>query len=167
MNELAVSDTGPPLHLTRIGQETHLALFRSVIITGQVEAELAAWNALDAVVAALPGRLRVEAVSPSEIDAARRSLQRFKLHEPDLSVAALAASTQPDLVLTDELELRKALEARGHLVVGSVGILVRAFKVGRLSRVGLGAALDDLLDGSGLYLSKAFRVHVSKLLGNL
>jgi predicted nucleic acid-binding protein len=138
-----------------------------VTITGQVEEELAARKALDAVVAALPGRLRVEAVSPSEIDATRRSLQRFKLHEPDLSVAALAASTRPDLVLTDDLELRKALEARGHLVVGSVGILVRAFKEARLSRAGLEAALDALLDGSGLYLSKAFRLHVSKLLGNL
>ena len=167
MADTAVADTGPPLHLVEIGQERTLALFEWVAISEQVKNELARADVYEAVASALGDRMRVERVSPRELDAQRALLSTFALHPADLSVAALAARLSPDVVLTDDLNLRKGLEAQGRTAVGSVGILVRAFKMGRLTKPELQAHLDRLFDGSSLYLSKGLRVHVRRLLDNL
>jgi hypothetical protein len=45
-----------------------------------------------------------------------------------------------------------------------VGVLIRAFKAGRFTKAELHAHLDQLFDGSTLYLSKGFRARVRKLL---
>ncbi len=94
-------------------------------------------------------------------------LSAFRLQEADLQVAALAELRKPSAVLTDDLELRRALEQRGHLVVGSIGVLIRAYKNGPLTRVAFEKALIRLLDDSSLYLSRAFRQHVLRLLDQL
>jgi predicted nucleic acid-binding protein len=167
VNETAVTDAGPPLHLSEIGQEVALTVFEWVTISPQVKQELMRAGVFDRVAAVLGDRLRVERVSPSELDAQRAVLSRFSVHPADLSVAALAARLSPDVVLTDDLNLRKGLEAQRRRMVGSVGILVRAFKVGRFTKRELLAHLDRLFDGSTLYLSKAFRAHVRRLLDNL
>jgi len=167
VNETAVSNTGPPLHLAEIGQESQLSLFAQVSISEQVQEELARHGAFDDVAVALSNSLRVETVTEPELDAQRAALSAFKVHQADLSVAALAARLSPDVVLTDDLELRKGLEAQGHTVVGSVGVLIRAFKAGRFTKVELQTYLDQLFDGSTLYLSKGFRAHVRKLLDSL
>jgi predicted nucleic acid-binding protein len=167
VNETAVADTGPLLHLAEIGQESQLTMFGLVTISDQVKVELKRRGVFDRI-AAIPGdHLMVESVTQSELDAQRVALSRFKVHQADLSVAALAARLTPEVVLTDDLELRRGLEARGHSVVGSVGVLVRAFEAGRLAKAELQAYLDQLFDGSTLYLSKGFRIYVRKLLDSL
>ena len=68
----------------------------------------------------------VEAVGPRAI------------HSADAQVLALARAQGPRapvaLVLTDDLALRRRLEAEGAVVVGSVGVLVRAYRSGLLRR---------------------------------
>ncbi len=167
MNETAVSNTGPPFHLAEIGQECQLTLFRRVNISDQVRVELVQRGIFDRIVAALGNCLIVENVSQTELDLQRVVLSGFKIHQADLSVAALAARVSPEVVLTDDLELRKGLEKQGHTVVGSVGVMVRAFKAGRFTKVELQSCLDQLFDGSTLYLSKGFRIHIRKLLDSL
>lgn len=167
MSDTIISNTGPPFHLTEIGQEGLLSLFERVIISEQVQTELTRHGVFDLVVAVLGDRLMVERVAQIELDSQQAVLSRFKVHLVDLSVAALAARMSPDAVLTDDLELRKGLEMRGHTVVGSVGVLIRAFKAGRFTKAELHAYLDRLFDGSTLYLSKGFRAHVRKLLDSL
>jgi predicted nucleic acid-binding protein len=165
--ETAVADTGPPLHLAQIEQESQLTVFVRSSISEQVREELARRGVFDRIAAALGDRLVVESVTLSEIDAQRETLSSFRLHQTDLSVAALAVRCAPEVVLTDDLELRRGLEAHGHTVVGSVGVLVRAFKAGRYTKAALYAHLDRLFDGSTLYLSKGFRTHVRNLLDRL
>lgn len=67
-------------------------------------------------------------------------------------------------ILTDDMELRKALESRGHEAVGSIGVAVRAYKVGKLTREGLEDLIDDLFSRSSLHLSKGFRQFVRDML---
>lgn len=167
MNETVVADTGPPLHLAEIGQESQLTIFGLVIISKQIKAELKRRGVFDRVRAALGDRLVVESVTQQELDAQRVALSNFKVHQADLSVAVLAARLTPEVVLTDDLELRRGLEARGYLVVGSVGVLIRAFKAGHLTKAELQAYLDQLFDGSTLYLSKGLRTYIYKLLDGL
>jgi len=167
VNETAVADTGPLLHLVEIGQESQLNIFGQVIISKHIEAELKRRAVFDRVAAILDDHLAIESVTQSELDAQRMALSRFKIHQADLSVAALAMFLMPDVVLTDDLELRKGLELQGCLVVGSVGILVRAFKADRLTKGELQTCFERLFDDSSLYLSKGFRTHVHNLLASL
>jgi hypothetical protein len=48
--------------------------------------------------------------------------------------------------------------------VGSIGILIRCFKLGRFGKTELEAMLDKLFTGSTLYLSKAFKVRVRAMI---
>ncbi len=74
---------------------------------------------------------------------------------------------KPNFVLTDDLQLRKALETQGHKVVGSVGVVVRAFTFGIIDKAELQTIIDELLDGSSLYTSRSFRRHVYDILNDI
>ena len=132
-----------------------------------VEAELKKKGVLPQVKKTLGKKLRVEGVTGNAVAEAARRLSAFRPQEADLQVAAVAAVSSPSAVLTDDLELRKALEQSGHLVVGSIGILIRAYSDGKLTRVALEKGLSQILDDSSLYLSRAFRRHVLSLLDHL
>ena len=165
--ESAVSDTGPPLHLSEIRQESLLNLFKSVTIPEDVKIELIRHGVFDMIARILNDRLFIEDAKQSELDKQYRLMKDFRVHKADLCVAVLAARLLPDMVLTDDLELRKGLEVQSFTVVGSVGILVRAFKTGRLKKDELQDCFDRLFDGSTLYLSKGFVVYVRKLLDSI
>lgn len=167
MNETAVADTGPLLHLAEIGQESQLTIFALVTISRQIKTELEQHGVFDRVAAAVGDCLMVESVLQSELDSQQVELSGFKVHQADLSVAVLAKQLAPEVVLTDDLELRKGLEAQGYSVVGSVGILVRAFKAGHVEKTELRACFDQLFNGSSLYLSKGFRAYICKILDSL
>lgn len=164
MTETAVADTGPFVHLCEIGRESLLRIFDSVRIPMHVEQEIARLGLTNRVISVLNDRLIVEDVSNSELSALRGPLHAFRLHPADLSVVAVAARTQASTVLADDLQLRKALEHRGHRVVGSVGILVRARHEDLISDKDFHESLDHLLNGSTLYLSKAFRTYILDLI---
>lgn len=167
MPDICVSDTGPILHLLEIGAVRHVECFDVIIISSQVRTELQRHAALQAAATSLTDRVRAQRVSSSEIEAQRLRLRGFRLHTADLSTAALAERLRPDVVLTDDLRLRKALESLSHKVVGSIGILVRAFGSGSVSKAELESSLDALLDGSSLYTSKAFRARIGEMLKSL
>lgn len=167
MIEPFVSNTGPLLHLSEIAIEKSLIVFDQLIISEQVKSELMQYNVFSKVEAILGNSLVIEVVTGTELGAQMAALSRFKLHQADLSVVVLAERFSPQLVLTDDLELRKCLEAQGHLAVGSVGILIRAFESGLLTQGELQLSLNNLFDGSTLYYSKGLRAYIQKLLDDL
>jgi predicted nucleic acid-binding protein len=160
--EIAVADTGPLLHLAEIGETGQLCIFDAVLVTEQVRGELIRLDIDTRVVQDFSDLLQVHSVSQNEMQTQTKTFSRFRLHRTDLSVVALAIRVRPNVVLTDDLQLRRALESQGFTAVGSIGILFRALKTGRLSKKDTAAKLDQLLDDSSLYTSKAFRVAVRK-----
>jgi len=167
MNESAVADTGPILHLTKIGQESHFTIFSKIFISEQIKSELEEYNIFNKIKAVMGNSIIIERVSRQEIDEQNRILSGFKIHQSDLSVAVLAQRILPEVVLIDELELRRSLEAQGYTVVGSLGILFRAFKYGRLTKSELRVSIDQLFNDDTIYLSKGLRSHVYKMLDEL
>jgi predicted nucleic acid-binding protein len=167
MNESAVADTGPFLHLVGIDHESHFCIFRKVYISEQIKSELENYNVFDKMTKILGNSIVIERVYRQEINEQKRILSGFKIHQSDLSVAVLARKLLPEIVLTDDLELRKGLETQGHMVVGSIGILIRAFKQGRLTKSELSICFDKLFNDESIYLSKGLRNYVYKLLDNL
>jgi predicted nucleic acid-binding protein len=163
-----IADTGPILHLHEIGRLSALATVSPLILPPLVWAELKARSIgqphfdLDHVEVAL-----VPVAEP----AWRVILDREDppgLQPADAQVYALAADRSFQcLILTDDLALRRGLESRGAIVVGSVGLLVRAHASGKLTRAELESAFDSLFRDSTLHLSRAFRVYLRKLLDDL
>ena len=138
----AISDTGPILHLAEIGALSVLTIFRKVLVSDLVNGELLSHGIDLAVERQRWAELTFEAkvVGPERVSELLRELVAFRLHRADASIIALADDLRIGPILTDDMELRKALESRGHEVVGSIGVAVRAYKVGKLTK----EALEDL-----------------------
>ncbi|MBI2299789.1 MAG: hypothetical protein HYU66_12755 [Armatimonadetes bacterium] len=155
-----MTDTGPLLHLAEIARLPVLASFEPLTMPTEVHNELGRLGAAPLLAASLAVAPTVATVSAAEIAAQVQALAGYRLSAADLAVAALVERCRPCILLTDDLELRRATAAHGQPAVGSVGLLFRAFGDNRLDRDGLESAIDDLLNRSTLYLSRPFRLWV-------
>jgi predicted nucleic acid-binding protein len=136
----AVADTGPLHYLVLAGHIQILTdLFSEVAIPHAVQGELAHPGAPVAVrdwIAAPPTWLSVNSAAPdvlAQVDAVLDPGERAAL--------ALAMERQPDLVLMDDHAGVAAAHARGFVVTGTLGLLVRA---ARRDLLDLPAAMDAL-----------------------
>jgi len=162
----AISDTGPILHLAEIGALSVLTIFKKVLVSNLVNEELLSHGVDLAVEGQRWAELAFETkvIGQERVTELLQELAAFKLHRADASVIALADDLRIKPILTDDMELRKALESRGHEAVGSIGVAIRAYKVGKLTRGALEDVIDDLFSRSSLHLSKGFRQFVRGML---
>jgi predicted nucleic acid-binding protein len=159
-----ISDTGPILHLHEIGRLRTLATVSPLVFPSRVWEELR-HRGLDE--ATFQSSDLLFKLSPA-IQNLASSPETLRLQPADTEVFLLARERNFEpLVLTDDLALRRLLESRGAIVAGSVGILIRAYAVGALSREELKRSSEALLEESSLHLSRAFRAYVRKLVGDL
>lgn len=164
----AIADTGPALHLHEIGCLKALSIFDNLVMPNLVAEELRAYG-LD------PTQLGVKGLSTTITTVQRKEWgpligagDQPPIHPADAQVFVLAQASQFQIpVLTDDLALRRRPENQQATVVGSVGILVRAYTTGHLNRGELESAIDTLVTESTLYMSPAFRTYVRHLVANL
>jgi len=98
----------------------------------------------------------------------RQKLGQPLIHLTDAAVFILAQNANFSLpVLTDDLALRRQLEARDTLVIGSIGLLIRAYHQQLIDKTDIKSAIDSLFNESSLHLSQAFRLYVQQLLNEL
>jgi predicted nucleic acid-binding protein len=163
----AITDTGPPLHLNQIGYIRLLGIFETIVLTGQVREELQEFSTWYSFKQEEAIRSQEETVNDDEITNEKNRWKDHRLQMADLSVLFLVHRIVNALTLTDDLELRRAIESLGRVVVGSVGVLIRGYKMQRLNRDELHNCVDLIFNDSSLYLSRAFRVRVLKLIEEL
>lgn len=158
----AITDTGPVLHLSQTGYIYLLKIFETLIISSYVQKELnehGVWQRLS------NEHINVvkEDVSENEVIEERGNWEKSKLHKTDISVLVLVRRIVDALSLTDDLELRRAIESLGREVIGSVGVLFRGYHEKMFDKEALRNAVTMLFDDSSLYLSSAFRLRILKL----
>ena len=163
----SVADSGPPIHLNQIRRLDLLALLAPLNVSTQVRSELAqtgVWTALRKV-----RRLDVRRhpIANRSIETERRRWAAPQLSAADLSVLVLARRISRANVLTDDLRLRHCVHALGRRAIGSVGVLVRAYRLKKISSFQLRRAISELFDDSSLYLSLVFREKVLSLIKEL
>lgn len=167
MTDEAISDTGPILHLNEIGKLDSLNIFERLYVTGLVANELNSYG-IDVLKLDLK-----TSVSLVDVDNEKQFQEISKLitkpiHPADTEVFILARDKNYSIpVLTDDLTLRRQLEKQGALVIGTIGILVKAYHNGLLNREDLEGAINSLFEESTLYISRAFRSYIQKLLADL
>ena len=153
----AVSDTGPLIHLDEIGHLDLLAdTFTHIYIPEQVIREIA--NAtVHTFICKNSEIISTEQISEQSLFSAKEKFSGFRLHLADLAVVTMLCKYERAIGVTDDMELRKTIESAGRTVVGTVGVLFRAYKQGTLGEKDLRNLVDLLFNDSSLYLSCAFK----------
>ncbi len=160
----AVSNAGPLIHLHEIGRLELLSVFEAVFITPQVWAEVTAAGRVDEQGLRRLPNLQVESVEEAKVNALREQLASFDLHEGELSALCLCQQLNISPFLTDDGDARNAAKSLGLEPHGTVGVLVYAHRVNRLSLEEAKKALQDLLEKSTLFLLPAIVEQVIVLL---
>ena len=145
---LAVCDAGPLIHLGEIDHAHLLEQFHPLVVPARVRQEAASFRppaGFDA---------EIVTVTDANLDAlASRLLVRLDAGE--LDCLALCRLRPGAIFLTDDLAARHEAQRLGFAVHGSVGVIVRAFRVGLITHAEADVALIALRDCRSLFVTKA------------
>jgi predicted nucleic acid-binding protein len=131
---IVVSDAGPLIYL---GGVERLALLRDLF--GRVVVPRQVWDEVVSAGVERPGSAAVAAASWIDVRAASPSPLTDRLSEVlgtgEVAAIGLCLELQADLLLCDDLEARRIAAAHGIRIVGTLGLLVRGKRAGRLDAV--------------------------------
>lgn len=130
----AIADTGPPIHLNEIGRINLLEIFESISVSEHVRKELNIYNLWDLLKQNKLIHLNEVTISEDELKEEQVNWKDYHLQKADISVLILAKRIKDDIVLTDDMELRKAVESISRFVIGSVGVLTKGYKTRKLDK---------------------------------
>ena len=152
---LVFSDTSPISCLASLGRLDLLEMYGQVTIVSAVEQELSrhpSERARALVKEAFDrGLLRRDVSKAAE--GPTSLLLEHELDRGEAETLAAAKASRADLVFVDEREGRKWARRLGVPAVGTLGILLRAKREGRLDSVG--ATMDELTRTYGFVISPA------------
>jgi predicted nucleic acid-binding protein len=153
---IVVADTSPPLHLARIGRLDLLpAVVGRVTVPRTVWSELVHSGTRLDVVAAIRAADWMDVVP----DPAMRDLG---LDRGETAAILLAEELHADALLIEERRGRAAAMARGLSVIGTLGIVAGAKRLGAIRQV---APVVTALQGDGFWLSDALVAEFLRGLG--
>jgi predicted nucleic acid-binding protein len=160
----AVTDTGPFIHLDEIQQlEVLTAVFNTILVPEQVIREISNLTVLS-FIEQHPEVVHIEQVQVKDLFTVKDSYHGFRLHPADLAIVVLLCKYDHAVAITDDLELRKAIESSGRTVVGTIGVLFRCFQLGVFDKEQLQNSISNIFNDSSLYLSSAFKKRVLEIL---
>jgi predicted nucleic acid-binding protein len=146
---VAICDAGPLIHLAEIGCLDLLRDFQAVLIPEQVRVEVARHRP-DALVSELS--VRYVSVEVSEDPHFKALVKAFSLDSGEQAALSLMERLPNALFLTDDAAARLAAKALGFRSQGSLGVLLRAMRLGKRTKADVLAALRDIPLRSTLYI---------------
>jgi predicted nucleic acid-binding protein len=126
LEAIAVADAGPLIHLDELGALDLLASFERVLIPDVVRHEVARHRAAFSLPPSVANEIRA-------VDASRVAADCSHLQDGEMAALALCKELGVTLFLTDDLAARDAARALGVTPVGSLGIVLRAARIGIVS----------------------------------
>lgn len=148
MGSKAVSNTGPLIHLFEIELLKILDIFSTVIIPRAVEEELKRYRIN------ITSKIKIVDLEDKAKDNVKLLTNQYDLDLGEASAISLALHKRADYFLTDDLEARNVAKRYGLEVHGSVGIILRAFRDKRLSKIEAIKNVHELKKKSSLFITE-------------
>jgi len=147
----AVADTGPLIHLAEIGRLDLLSIFEELHIPEGV------WQEADR-----PSAIREQLTSAKRHALDQDAVTRFtaqhrlsKLQAGERESLLLCSELAVEVLLTDDLIVRRAAKDLGLIPVGSLGVIARAHRMGRIDLEAAERHLEELQTVSSLFVTPA------------
>jgi predicted nucleic acid-binding protein len=152
---VVVADAGPLIHLYEVGRLPLLGVVFPLIHVPQ-----AVWDE-STTAGRVPERdLELAAafqrhlIAQEQVARVAALPEAAGLHRGELESLALCQATKAELLLTDDLAARRAAQLMSIRPVGSLGVIVRACYLGRLSLSEAEEAVERLYSVSTLFVSR-------------
>ncbi|KXA91740.1 hypothetical protein AKJ57_00210 [candidate division MSBL1 archaeon SCGC-AAA259A05] len=147
----AVSDTGPLIHLSQIGRLESLRIVDRLLIPSEVRSEFKEGVFLERLDEL--EMIEVRRMKGNQANSAGALSRKYGLDLGEAEAIILAKRESIPLIFTDDLDARRTALMRGLEPHGSVGVLLRAYRDGILSKNDTITAIRQLHTDSSLYLT--------------
>ena len=151
-NERIFADTGPLIHLSEIEAIPALDIFKVIHIPELVVGELTRHD--------LPGydiiksdRFRQVNIKEGCEELSEEMIDSHSMGKNDAMILALTLQNKGTVILTDDLEVRGVAQIYDIQPVGTIGILLRAFRDGIITHDELLVKLGLIVDRSTLFIT--------------
>jgi predicted nucleic acid-binding protein len=151
----ATSDSGPLIHLAEIGCLRFLNRFDVVHIPDTVWLETVGQGRVSQTDIYNLQNIQRQSLAGLEIEQFVKDKNLSELHAGEQECLFVCVNKCVSIILTDDMAVRAAA-GRLHIVpVGSLGIVVSAFKRGEITLQEAERFISDLYDVSSLFVTKA------------
>ena len=149
----AICDAGPLIHLDEVGCLDLLADFQTILVPEQVKREIAHHRP---TVLEAPSKGMLFVPVPISAEPQFRALVKaFSLASGEQAALSLVWRHPEAVLLTDDAAARLAAKTLGFRTHGSLGVLLRAIRVGRRTRANVLSILRELPSRSTLHIKSS------------
>lgn len=151
----AVTDAGPVIHLFEIDCLSFLRIFDTLHVPDAVWMETVGRARVQEADILHLGNVKRHTLAQTETDQFVQDHQLEELHAGEKESLYLSKLLNVSLLLTDDLAVRKAAKRLELRPVGSLGVVVRAYREGKISLEDAEQHLIDLYETSTLFVTRA------------
>ena len=152
---LAVVDTGPLIHLTEIGCLLLLRIFDVLHIPDAVWSETVGQGRVPQGHVLELGIVQRHTLSQRDLTRLTQEKGFEELQDGERECLYLCQQEGVSVLLTDDLAVREQAKRLNLTPVGSLGVVVRAYRVGHISLANAERHITDLHDVSSLFVTRA------------
>ena len=150
---IAVSDAGPLIHLAEANGLPLLDVFARLHVPETVWSEVARQQIAGADLSTI-GNIQRLALSRTEVAKFVGENHLEELHLGEQECFYLCSQVGVSILLTDDLAARDVAKRLGLIPVGSLGIVVRAYRLGRITLEDAERKLVELYEKSSLFVTR-------------
>jgi predicted nucleic acid-binding protein len=150
----AIADAGPLIHLAEVDGLVLLRIFAVLHIPDAVWWEAVRPNRVRAVDLPELRNIHRHTIPQDQVTQFLQETGLEGLQTGDVESLCLCQHLQVSTLLTDDLSVREAAKQLSLTPVGSLGIVVRAYRVGHISLVDAKRYLNALYDTSSLFVTR-------------
>ncbi|GAB61821.1 MAG: hypothetical protein DWB56_07940 [Candidatus Jettenia sp.] len=147
----AVADAGPLIHLSEIGGIAILHIFDAVHVPHVV------WLEIGEHSKNISKEIHITNHNLPELQISEFTHKEKleKLHSGEIECLYLCRQINLPILLTDDLAVREAAKSLQITPIGSLGIVIKAYKNGKISLAKAERYISDLYDISSLFVTRA------------
>lgn len=151
----AVTDAGPLIHLAEINCFPLLSIFESLHIPDAVWSETVECGRTPREDFLKLSNVERHNLSQSDVTQFVENNNLKDLHSGERECLYLCNQIDVSILLTDDLAVREAAKRLKMIPVGSLGIVAKAYHLGRIPQVEAECHIADLYDVSSLFVTRS------------